>query len=75
MLSFRKKLMSQSQQNVRTAGRRDRQTLFYRTLLAEAGDPTTYLQQVTGGNKPNLVLKRMLRYFLKIRPLKKILQF
>ena len=36
---------------------------------------TTSLQQVTGGNTPNLVLKRMLRYFLKIPPLKKILQF
>ena len=36
---------------------------------------TTTLQQVTGGNTPNLVLKRMLRYFLKTLPLKKILQF
>ena len=32
-------------------------------------------QQVTGGKTPNLVLKRMLRYFLKLPPLKKILQF
>ena len=30
---------------------------------------------MTGGNTSNLVLKRMLRYFLKISPLKKILQF
>ena len=58
-----------------TDGRRDRQTLFYRNLPTEARDPTTSLQQVTGGNTPNLVLKRMLRYFLKIPPLKKILQF
>ena len=36
---------------------------------------TTTLQQVIGKNTPNLVLKRMLRFFLKIPPLKKILQF
>ena len=36
---------------------------------------TTSLQQVTGGNSPNIVLKRMLRYFLKTPPLKKILKF
>ena len=30
------------------------------------------LQQVTGGNTPNLVLKRMQRHCLKIPPLKKI---
>ena len=53
----------------------DRQTLLYRTLPAEARDPTTSLQQATGGNTPNLVLKRMLKYFLKIPPLEKILQF
>ena len=53
----------------------DRQTLFYRTLPAKATDPTTSLQQVTGSNTPNLVLKRMKRYFLKIPPLKKILQY
>ena len=35
----------------------------------------TTLQQVSGGNTPNLFLKRMLRYFLKISLLKKILQF
>ena len=67
--------MSQSGENVQTDGRIDGQTLFYRTLPAKAGDPTTSIQQVTGGNTPNLVLKRMLRYFLKILPLKKILQF
>ena len=67
--------MSQSRENLRTDGRMDGQTLFYRTLPGEAGVPTTSFQQVTGGNTPNLVLKRMLRYFLKIPPLKKILQF
>ena len=76
MQSFRKKLMIQSQENVRTYGRtdrrRDRQTLFYRTTLAEAGGPAASLQQVTCGNTPNLVLKRMLTYFLKILPFKKI---
>ena len=70
--------MSQSKENLwkdgRTDGRRDRQTLFYSTLPAEAGGPITSLQQVTGGNTPNLVLKRMLRYFLKTPSLKKILQ-
>ena len=74
MLSFRKKLISQFQENLRADGGRDRQTLFYRTLPAEVRD-TTSLQQVTGGNTPNLVLKRMLRYFLEIPPLKKRLQF
>ena len=34
---------------------------------------TTTLQQVTGGKIPNLVLKRILELFLKIPPLKKIL--
>ena len=33
------------------------------------------LQQVTGGNTPNLVLQRILRDFLKIPPIKKIFQF
>ena len=33
------------------------------------------LQQVAGGKIPNLVLKRMLEPFLKIPPLKKILEF
>ena len=32
----------------------------------------TTLQQVTGGEIPNLVLKRMLERFLKVPPLKKI---
>ena len=67
--------MNQSRGNLEEHGRIDGQTLFYRTLLVEDGGPTTSLQQVTGGNTPNLVLKGMLRYFLKIPPLKKILQF
>ena len=71
--------MSQSEENVRTDrrtdGRRDKQTLFYRTLPAEVGGPTTSLQQVTGGNAPNIDLMRMVKYFLKFPPLKNILQF
>ena len=67
--------MSQSQENLWADGRRDRQTVFYRTLPAETRGTTTSLQQVTAGNTPNFALKRMLRYFLKIPPLKKILQF
>ena len=67
--------MSQFRENVRTDERIDGQILFYRTLPAEVGRRTTSLQQVTGENTPNLILKRMLRYFLKIPPLKKILQF
>ena len=69
-----KKNSSSGSRVMRMCKRRDRQTLFYRTLPAEARD-TTSLQQVTGGNAPNLALKRMLGYFLKIQPLKKILQF
>ena len=72
---FQKELMSQSRENLWTDGRIDGQALFYRILRAEAGGPTTSRQQVTGGNTPNLILKRMLRYFLKIPPLNKILQF
>ena len=67
--------MSQSRENLRIDRRMDGQTLFYRTLPAEDEGPTTSLQQVIGGNAPNLILKRMLRYYLKIPPLKKILQF
>ena len=79
MLSFKKKITSQFQENLWTGRsadrRRDEQTLFYGTLYAEVGPPLTSLQQVTGGNTLNLVLKRILGYFLKIPPLKKILQF
>ena len=67
--------MSQSQENVRADGGRDRQTIFYMTLPAETMGTTTCLQQLTAGNTPNLVLETMLRYFLKFPPLKKTLQF
>ena len=67
--------MSQSQENLWVDERRGRQIVFYRTLPAETRGTTTSLQQLTAGNTPNLVLKTMLRYFLKIPPLKKILQF
>ena len=62
--------MSQSREDLTRDGRMDGQTLFYRTIRAEARGPTTSLQQVTGGHTANLVLKRMLK--IKI---KKILQF
>ena len=58
-LSFREKLTSQSKDNLQADGRRDRQTLFYRTLPAQGRDPTASLQQVTGGSTPNLTLKIM----------------
>ena len=67
--------MSQSQENLWADGRKDRQTVFYRTFTASTRGTTTSLQQVIAGNTPNLVLKRMQRYFLKIPPPKKILQF
>ena len=35
----------------------------------------TILQQVTGGETPNIALKKMLEFFLKIPSLKKILKF
>ena len=41
MLSFRKKLMSQSRENFKMEGWKDRQTLIHRTLLAMAGGPKT----------------------------------
>ena len=65
--------MSQSQGSLWADGRRDRQTIFYMNLPAATRGTTTSLQQLTAGNTPNLVLKTMLRYFLKIPPLKKIL--
>ena len=67
--------MSQYQENLWADGTRDRQTVFYRNLPAKTRGTTTSLQQLTAGNTPNLVLKTMLRYFLKIPPFKKILQF
>ena len=67
--------MSQSQENLWADGRTDRQTVFYRALPAKIRGRTTSLQQLTAENTPNLVLKTMLRYFVKIPPFKKILQF
>ena len=67
--------MSQSQENLWADGRRDRQTVFYGTLPGKTSGTTTSLQQLTAENTPNLVLKTMLRYFVKIPPFKKILQF
>ena len=72
---FQKKLITQSQENLWADGTRGRQIEFYRILPAKTTGTTTSLQQVTAGNTPNLVLKKILRYFLKISPLKKILQF
>ena len=48
----------------------ERLLLFYQKTVK-----TTTLPQVNGDSTPNLVLKRMLRYFLQIPPLMKILQF
>ena len=72
---FQKKLMRQSQENLWADGRRDKQTVFYGALPAETSGTTICLQELIAGNTPNLVLKTMLRYFVKIPPLKKILQF
>ena len=49
--------------------------LSYKDFFLLKTQKTTTLQQVAGGNTPNIVLKRMLRYFLKTPPFKKILQF
>ena len=67
--------MSQSEENLLTDGRRDRQAVFYWTLPTDTRGTTTSLHQLTAGNTSGLVLKRTLRYFLKIPPLKRILQF
>ena len=67
--------MSQSQENLWADERRGRQILFYRTLPTGTKGRTTSLQQVTAGNTQNLVFKRILRYFLKVPPLKKMLKF
>ena len=48
--------------------------MFYRTLPTKTRGTTTSLQQLTAGNTPNLVLKTILTYFVKVPPLKKILQ-
>ena len=44
------------------------------SFLFETHKKTT-LQEATGGNTANLVLKRMPKYFLKTQPLKKIVEF
>ena len=48
---------------------------FFFLKKTKTKKPTTNIQQVTDGNTPNLVLQKILRYFLKLPPLKKILQF
>ena len=57
--------MSQSQENLRAVGRRDRQTLFYRILPAEARDPRTSFQHVTGGEYTKSCLKENAKIFSK----------
>ena len=52
--------MSQSQENLWADGKRDRQTVFDRTLPAETRGITTSLHQLADRNTPNLVLKTML---------------
>ena len=46
-----------------------------RRLFLLKTQKTSTLQLATGGSAPNTVWKRMLRYFLKTPPPKKILQF
>ena len=46
-----------------------------RRLFLLKTQKTSTLQLVTGGSAPNTIWKRMLRYFLKTPPPKKILQF
>ena len=55
--------MSQSQENLRTDGRKEGETLSYRSIPGEAGNLTTSLQQVTGRNRPNLVFKKNANIF------------
>ena len=49
--------------------------LFFKKQKTKTKKPTTNIQQVTDGNTPNLVLQKILRYFLRLPPPKKILQF
>ena len=55
---------------------KDYKNFSYKNFFSLKKTPhkTSAIQQVTNGNAPNLVLKRMLRYFLKIPPLKNFLQ-
>ena len=46
-----------------------------KTSLLLKTQKTSTLQQVTGGNTPNTVLKRLSRFFLKAPPLKKYYNF
>ena len=48
--------MSQFRENLQTDGRTDGQTLFYRTLPAEAGGPTSHAIEVGITNQEQLVL-------------------
>ena len=45
-----------------------------RLLFSLKTQKTTTLQQVTRGEPPNVVLKRILEIFLKVPPFKKILE-
>ena len=57
MLSFRKKLMSQSRKNLRTDGKTDGEILFYRTLPAKTRGTKTELNEDKILKKNNLLLK------------------
>ena len=50
-------------------------TINFLFLLKKKHKKTINLQQVTGGETPNLVLKKMLELLLKIPPLKRILKY
>ena len=45
-----------------------------RLLFSLKTQKTTTLQQVTGGEPPNVILKRIVELFLKVPPFKKILE-
>ena len=66
MLSFRKKLMSQSRENLPTDGRTDAEILFYRTLPAKTEGPKTELNEDKILKKNQLVIEKLHSYFLKI---------
>ena len=61
MLNFRKKIMSRSRENLKTDGRTDGQTLFYRTLPAKAGGPKKHtlavvIEQSTSPRRARMIL-------------------
>ena len=66
MLSFRKKLMSQSRENLRTDGRTDAEILFYRTLPSKTEGRKTELNEDKILKKKQLVIEKLHSYFLKI---------